>query len=296
MRARTLVPMLGFMAAGAAAAAMPQNGEPVPVNTKAAIHYFKNAATVAIDSVTTGYRPPNGRLLRDPKSTGGQIVRVSLTVTNTSETPFRVGYTAFRLKMSDGEKQMITSLINRGNNTDRLTTETLAPGASIAGALYYEVPASETLETLTLVYEGYEGSTKKDYAIALTPAPAAAAAPAPAAPAATDAPKPMSELSGDLASALAASLEGKWVLDEAKSKAAPDGNTAGVMKTLELTADGAFTALYGTKGTYTFDGQTLVVTYANSPGLQKKGAIEGAWLKFPAPAGLNRYCYMKRPD
>ena len=277
MRARTLVPMLGFMAAGAAAAAMPQNGEPVPVNTKAAIHYFKNAATVAIDSVTTGYRPPNGRLLRDPKSTGGQIVRVSLTVTNTSETPFRVGYTAFRLKMSDGEKQMITSLINRGNNTDRLTTETLAPGASMAGALYYEGPPSQTPPTPP-------------------PARGGAAAPAPAAPAVTDASKPMSELSDDLAGAPAASLEGKWVLDEAKSKAASDGNTAGVMKTLELTADGAFTALYGTKGTYTFDGQTLVVTYANSPGLQKKGAIEGAWLKFPAPAGLNRYCYMKRPD
>jgi len=295
MRARMLVSMLGLMAAGAAAAAMPQNGEPVPVNTKAAIHYFKNAATVAIDSVTTGYRPPNGRLLRDPKSTGGQIVRVSLTVTNTSETPFRVGYTAFRLKMSDGEKQMITSLINRGNNTDRLTTETLAPGASIAGALYYEVPASETLQTLALVYEGYEGSSKKDYAIALTPAPAPAVAAAPA-PAATDAAKPMSELSGDLAGAPAASLEGEWVLDEAKSKAASDGNTAGVMKTLELTAGGVFTALYGTTGTYTFDGQTLVVTYAHSPGLQKKGGIEGAWLKFPAPAGLNRYCYMKRLD
>ncbi len=86
------------------------------------------------------------------------------------------------------------------------------------------------------------------------------------------------------------------MLDVAKSKAAPDGNTAGLMANLVLADDGTFKAGAGVTGVYSFDGKTLIVTYANSPGLQKKGGIAGAWLKFPAPAGLSSYCYMKRPS
>ena len=67
------------------------------------------------------------------------------------------------------------------------------------------------------------------------------------------------------------------------------------MKQLTVNADGTFTALAGVTGKYAFDGQTLSVWYSNSPGLEKKGGVDGNWLKFPAPAGLNRFVYMTRP-
>ena len=67
------------------------------------------------------------------------------------------------------------------------------------------------------------------------------------------------------------------------------------MKEVVINTDGTFRALYGTSGKWTFDGQTLIVNYANSPGLDKKGgmATDGEWLKFPAPAGLGKFCYLK---
>ena len=302
MRMRLFV---GMMVAAAGISLAAQANQAVPVNQRGVIQRFKNTGVVTVESVTMNFFPANGRVLTDPRTKGGQFVRVAVNVTNTSATAFTVAYTSFHLLTSDGAKHSLTSSINRGNSNDRLATTKLEPEASVSGALYYEIAATETLEQLALVFEGYAGTEKKDFRIAFSadaaaaPAPAHAAAPAPEAEPKNPAPAPKTgpeQLAADLAATMAASLVGPWVMDEAKSKAAPDGNTAGVMKTLELTADGAFTALYGTKGTYTFDGQTLVVTYANSPGLQKKGAIEGAWLKFPAPAGLNRYCYMKRPD
>jgi hypothetical protein len=68
------------------------------------------------------------------------------------------------------------------------------------------------------------------------------------------------------------------------------------MNEVTINADGTFTAMFGVKGTWKLDGETLSVFYSNSPGLEKKSATatEGEWLKFPAPAGLNRFCNLKR--
>jgi hypothetical protein len=48
----------------------------------------------------------------------------------------------------------------------------------------------------------------------------------------------------------AESLVGAWKLDEARSKAAPDGDTAGLMNRVALNPDGTFEAMYGVKGTW----------------------------------------------
>lgn len=99
------------------------------------------------------------------------------------------------------------------------------------------------------------------------------------------------------AESAAPSIVGTWALDEARSSAAADGNTAGLMATLEIKADGTFEALYGTHGTYTFEGGELVAIYSNSPGLEKKGgSLDGEHLRFPAPAGLGKYCYLTRVE
>ena len=86
---------------------------------------------------------------------------------------------------------------------------------------------------------------------------------------------------------------GKWGLDEAKSGAAPDGNTAGLMKDVTISADGTFAALYGTKGTWKVAGGKLLVTYANSGRKDETASLDGDHLKFPAPAMAGKFCYLK---
>jgi hypothetical protein len=300
MRMKMLVGMLVGVAAVAVAA---QANRPTPVNKNGEIYNFKDTATLTVDSVTLNFFPSKGRVLGDPRKQGKQFVRVQVGVTNAGSGVYSVNYTNFYLQTSDGTRHSTTSSINKGNSDDRLESTKLDPKGSTSGALYYEVSRKETLDTLTFVYTGRQGTDHKDTLIPLAGGQGTAAAiPAASAPAASAAsaaapaaPKAASQLGANLQKTMAGSLEGPWVLDMAKSKAAPDGNTAGLMAKLTLNGDGTFVAGAGVTGKYTFDGKTLVVTYANSPGLQKKGGIDGQWLKFPAPAGLNRYCYMVRP-
>jgi len=85
---------------------------------------------------------------------------------------------------------------------------------------------------------------------------------------------------------------GKWQLDEPKSKAAADGNTAGLMKSLTIREDGTFEALFGTKGTWTLAGGKLLVTYENSGRAKEAATYDGAHLKFPSPSSAAKFCYL----
>jgi hypothetical protein len=89
---------------------------------------------------------------------------------------------------------------------------------------------------------------------------------------------------------------GKWGLDEAKSKAATDGNTAGLMAEVTIKADGTFEAMYGTKGTWKIGGGKLLVTFDTNKGFRKdeEAKMDGEFLKFPAPAMAGKFCYLKK--
>ena len=87
---------------------------------------------------------------------------------------------------------------------------------------------------------------------------------------------------------------GQWSLDQAKSASAPDGNTAGLMKDVAVKADGSFEALYGTKGTWKLKDGKLLVTYPNSGRGEEEATMDGALLKFPAPAMKGKFCYLKK--
>jgi hypothetical protein len=88
---------------------------------------------------------------------------------------------------------------------------------------------------------------------------------------------------------------GKWTLDEKKSAAAADGNTAGLMKEVNVKADGTFEAMYGTQGTWKISGGKLLVTYANG-GFRKDepATMADGFLKFPSPAMSGKFCYLRR--
>jgi hypothetical protein len=115
---------------------------------------------------------------------------------------------------------------------------------------------------------------------------AAAPAPAAAAPASTPAGGPGAALAAE-------NVVGAWKLDEARSKAAPDGNTAGLMNRVVLKPDGSFEALYGTKGTWRLDKGRLVVRY-ETVAEDRAASLDGKHLKFPSPAHGDRFCYLVR--
>jgi hypothetical protein len=91
-------------------------------------------------------------------------------------------------------------------------------------------------------------------------------------------------------------VAGQWSLDEAKSASAPDGNTAGLMKDVNIKTDGTFEALYGTHGVWKIQGGKMLVTYQGSGAFRKDepASMAGEFLKFPSPAMSGKFCYLKR--
>jgi hypothetical protein len=88
---------------------------------------------------------------------------------------------------------------------------------------------------------------------------------------------------------------GSWALDADKSKAAADGNTAGVMKKLTIKDDGTFETLVELKGTWRLkDGKLLVTWSGGGSHKEEAAAMDGEYLKFPAPAMTGKFCYVKR--
>jgi hypothetical protein len=87
---------------------------------------------------------------------------------------------------------------------------------------------------------------------------------------------------------------GTWSLDEEASKAKPDGNTAGLMKTVTIKEDGTFEAMFGTKGKWKIEAGKVLVTYDNSARSNEEATMDGALLKFPAPAMAGKFCYLKK--
>lgn len=146
-----------------------QSNRVEPVGQGGPIHYFRDTATLTVDSVTLGFMPATAPL-SDPRKSGKQFVRLAVTVTNTGKTVFPMNYTTLSLQTSDFTRHGTTSSINKGNRTDRLGSDKLQPGASVSGALYYEISGKETRDALKLVYDGHAGSDDKDFLFPLTAA------------------------------------------------------------------------------------------------------------------------------
>lgn len=135
-------------------------------NKKTEITYFKAKTEMSVNSVTLDYYPSNGKVLSDPKKENNQFVRLDLSFKNTGTEKFKVNYTQVSVNGATAKAETQTSLINKGNSTDILETKELAPGETTSGAIYVEVPASETKDTLSVSYKGYD-SESKQYEVSL---------------------------------------------------------------------------------------------------------------------------------
>ncbi|MBK9239879.1 MAG: hypothetical protein IPL75_06365 [Acidobacteria bacterium] len=179
------------------------------------------------------------------------------------------------------------------DETSIMRSVQVPPGGSQAWVAFFQVPTGAT--GVKLMMTDFVGGTRKIVASAPLPtatpgaAPAAARGSAAATPPPAKAPVAAPAPAGALT---AQSVVGTWKLDEPKSKAAPDGNGALLMRTLSIKADGTFEALYNTKGTWKIQGGKMIVTYECCPGQPAAVVLDGGHMKFPAPSNVKKFCYM----
>lgn len=130
---------------------------------KTAITSFKTQGDFEVTDVTLNFWP--GKEYKDiytfSPDEGDMYIRVGVKFTNTGTENFSLNFTSFALNTS-GEKDLSEALaINDSNSTDHLDLQDVAAGQSVTGALYYEVPKTEAVETMSLVYEGYDADVNK---------------------------------------------------------------------------------------------------------------------------------------
>lgn len=130
-------------------------------NAKTDITYFDAKAEMQVNTVTLDFFPESGKVITDPKKEGNQFVRVDLTFKNTGNEPFAMNYTNITMDTSNKEGVSQTFLINEGNVSDTLKSKELAAGETVTGAMYFEVPATETLSTMKVSYRGYDAASKE---------------------------------------------------------------------------------------------------------------------------------------
>lgn len=135
-------------------------------NAKTTAKYFDALVDIEVKNVTLDFFQEGALLGSDLKEDGKQLVRVEFMVTNKGKEAFDVNSTAFRLVTStEKEGDTYYIFVDSKKLTDiivpeGMTSKTLQAGESASGALYFEAPATDTLENLSFSYEGYDGDTK----------------------------------------------------------------------------------------------------------------------------------------
>lgn len=133
--------------------------------------------TLTVVSVTRRFAPADGlKGFENPASRRGQFVRVEVTLANTGKVPLNVATPDLYLKTAGGTRISRTSDLLSRRVPDVLTgTKKLAPGESVAGALYYDIGVDEALDQLRLalavqVLNDKRMMVKRDFEVTLAPA------------------------------------------------------------------------------------------------------------------------------
>lgn len=142
-------------------------GVKTTVGASTDIAFFDTKATMTVDDVTLDFFPENKKVLKDPKEDKKQFVRAGLTFKNNGDKPFKMNYTNITLDGAAEKGVMLTFLLNKSNVQDLLDSKELAKGESVSGAMYFEVPAEEKLETLSVSYKGYVDGESKEFKVPL---------------------------------------------------------------------------------------------------------------------------------
>ncbi len=177
----------------------------------------------------------------------------------------------------------------------RVTLLKVPGGSTKPWVGFFPVPRGTTGMKLIATDLKYRNAAKAELALpdAMPGKPAAGGA---AKAAVSAAPAAAVAAGSPLGAMTAQSIAGAWALDEAFSKQAADGNTAGLMKRVTVMADGTFVAMYGIKGKWKIAEGRLLVTYDGSAGARSDelAAVSGAYVKWPSPSDRRKFCYMRK--
>lgn len=130
---------------------------------KTAITAFGAQGDLEVTDVTLNFWP--GEQYKDiytfSPDENNMFIRIGLKFTNTGTEEFSLNFTNFALNTAAEKDVSETLSINDSNSTDHLDLQDVAAGQSVTGALYYEVAKTETVEAMSLVYEGYDADVNK---------------------------------------------------------------------------------------------------------------------------------------
>ncbi len=132
---------------------------------KTKVYNYDATAEVTVGSVTLDYYPAKADSredkftldILDPKNSGEQYIRFDVEVANTGEEDFPF-YDGVYFKLQPSSKGYTDTTFITGlsddPNTDEFTNVSEIPiGETVSGAVYFQIPETDTLADLKLFYE-----------------------------------------------------------------------------------------------------------------------------------------------
>ncbi|MDZ4757562.1 MAG: DUF4352 domain-containing protein [Bacteroidota bacterium] len=120
---------------------------------------FGACASITLKNATLDFWPTNSTNLENPKKTKKQFVRLEIDILSNCEEAYNYNYTSFRMKCSDGSIVMTSVHLDISRVPDQKTEiHELAKGQTLTTALYFEVPETETVNSLSFIVNGYDAA------------------------------------------------------------------------------------------------------------------------------------------
>jgi hypothetical protein len=132
-------------------------GDSAIVNQKQMMFFGSDEmGELRIESAIFHFKTPNGKT-NGQLSPNYQIVKFSLVIRNIGDKDFHAESFLPYMKLADGSVgyRMPTNLVSDSEVGDIIKLKTLTPGERIAGAMYFEIPISETVKTLKFCFDNH---------------------------------------------------------------------------------------------------------------------------------------------
>ncbi len=133
------------------------NGDSTLVNQKQMMFFGSDEmGELRIESAVFNFKTNVGRM-NGQMAPNYQIVKFNLVIRNIGDKDFHAEAFLPYMILGDGSLgyKMPTNLITDDEVGDIIKLKTLAPGERMTGAMYFEVPNSETVQTLKFCYDNH---------------------------------------------------------------------------------------------------------------------------------------------
>jgi hypothetical protein len=132
-------------------------GDSTIVNQKQMMFFGSDEmGELRIESAVFNFRTLDGKT-NGQLSPNYQIVKFNLIIRNIGDKDFHAESFLPYMKLADGSVgyKMPTNLVSDSEVSDIIKLKTLTPGERIVGAMYFEIPKSETVKTLKFCFDNH---------------------------------------------------------------------------------------------------------------------------------------------